>query len=487
MNTETIGEFIAALRKKKGLTQAELAKQLNVSDKAVSKWESGKGLPEVSTIPDLCKILGVTADELLAGKVKTVKSEEYESIFDKIADNATDLVSEIENGLKPDSLDEYGHSLADYCVKRNNIELFQNLLKLNIVKITDKIEDIAHKEKKNYDEEPIYCFLIRNHQLNYLKALQFSRRHYNAEELAVIVDEYNFYKEYFIREDFPAYFGAIICALVERDLERDALELLEAAHAYKDLIQNKYREFAANVQRPYEPKINYDWQHNIVAVASVYSFLPGGRRAERSEVLGKSIYFSNEELQRIAIKSVGFLDKCRQFGYSVHLTVDFVSLLLKTDNLDVFKAVWDGRKKFGEIGKLILPTNSKIKNWYCDQIENWDINEVMVQDTKLCIRILSNPKAVLQYSKTVSFDLLGKKEYLQFLKRFVPFFDRDQLDEILNQHMETDNFKAQMLLIEAGAMLISKESGEDGWGYPYSNTYRDELKTKAHYETIKKL
>lgn len=68
MEKKTIGSFIAALRKASGLTQRELAEKLNVSDKAVSRWERDESAPDLSLIPVIAEIFGVTSDELLRGQ-----------------------------------------------------------------------------------------------------------------------------------------------------------------------------------------------------------------------------------------------------------------------------------------------------------------------------------------------------------------------------------------------------------------------------------
>ena len=68
MDQKKIGSFVTALRKEKGLTQKELAERLYISDKTVSKWETGKGIPDVSLIIPLCELLGITANELLSGE-----------------------------------------------------------------------------------------------------------------------------------------------------------------------------------------------------------------------------------------------------------------------------------------------------------------------------------------------------------------------------------------------------------------------------------
>ena len=70
MEKRTLGAFIAILRKAKGLTQKQLAEMLNVSDKAVSRWERDECAPDLSAIPVLADIFGITADELLRGQRK---------------------------------------------------------------------------------------------------------------------------------------------------------------------------------------------------------------------------------------------------------------------------------------------------------------------------------------------------------------------------------------------------------------------------------
>ena len=68
MNHYVTGSAIRLLREKKGYTQKQLAERLMVSDKAVSKWESGRGLPDISLIEPLAKNLGISVAELLSGE-----------------------------------------------------------------------------------------------------------------------------------------------------------------------------------------------------------------------------------------------------------------------------------------------------------------------------------------------------------------------------------------------------------------------------------
>ena len=84
MKEQTLGAMIAALRKEKGMTQLDLAQQLGVTDKAVSKWERDLSCPDVNSLPKLAEVLGVTVDELMQIKIKP--KEEGEKNWTHILD-----------------------------------------------------------------------------------------------------------------------------------------------------------------------------------------------------------------------------------------------------------------------------------------------------------------------------------------------------------------------------------------------------------------
>lgn len=88
-----IGRFIAEVRKAQGLTQRQLADALSISDKTVSKWECGKGLPEVSLMLPLCDALHITVNDLLSGE--RISEANYQR---KAEENMMDLIKEnVEN------------------------------------------------------------------------------------------------------------------------------------------------------------------------------------------------------------------------------------------------------------------------------------------------------------------------------------------------------------------------------------------------------
>ena len=81
MNQMKIGKFIAECRKQKNLTQMQLAEKLNITDKAVSKWERGVAMPDSSIMLELCEILNITVNDLLCGEV--VVMEKYNKEMEK--------------------------------------------------------------------------------------------------------------------------------------------------------------------------------------------------------------------------------------------------------------------------------------------------------------------------------------------------------------------------------------------------------------------
>lgn len=81
MNQEKIGKFIAACRKENGYTQAGLADKLGITGRAVSKWETGKSMPDVSIMLELCELLNINVNELLTGEY--IIMGEYKEIAEK--------------------------------------------------------------------------------------------------------------------------------------------------------------------------------------------------------------------------------------------------------------------------------------------------------------------------------------------------------------------------------------------------------------------
>lgn len=95
MDQVKIGSFIAECRKSKELTQAQLAEKLNITDRAVSKWETGRAMPDSSIMLKLCEILEITVNDLLSGEV--VSMDNYNKELEK---NLLEVVKQKEQADK---------------------------------------------------------------------------------------------------------------------------------------------------------------------------------------------------------------------------------------------------------------------------------------------------------------------------------------------------------------------------------------------------
>ena len=95
MNQEKIGKFIAKVRKEKNMTQQELAKKLNITDRAISHWENGRSMPDAGIMLELCKLLDINVNELLSAK-KIIK----ESYNEQAEENLLEMRREIESKNK---------------------------------------------------------------------------------------------------------------------------------------------------------------------------------------------------------------------------------------------------------------------------------------------------------------------------------------------------------------------------------------------------
>ena len=153
MNQDKIGKFIAELRKDKNMTQIELAEKLGVSDRSVSKWENGRGMPDLSLFKPLCDVLDISINELLNGE--KIKEVEYQK---KLEENFINVIIDDKKKNK----------------KRNRILLIAiiviPLLFLAIQYFYNTFElDVKYDErtmKCNFNEQTLNYNIIGNSVLN---------------------------------------------------------------------------------------------------------------------------------------------------------------------------------------------------------------------------------------------------------------------------------------------------------------------------------
>lgn len=138
LDKERFGEFVSKLRKEKGMTQKELAERLFVSDKAVSKWERGQSLPDITMLNPLADALGVTSAELLnCGRLE--ESEKIDaSQVDEIVEKAIEL-NKVPDISKRKRFKIYiicllvGAAATYYFYKNNGAQYYQSLIVIEIL------------------------------------------------------------------------------------------------------------------------------------------------------------------------------------------------------------------------------------------------------------------------------------------------------------------------------------------------------------------
>ena len=99
MDQTKIGKFIASCRKEQGMTQAALAEKLGISDRTVSKWETGKSMPDLDKISELCGYLGIDVNELLSGEKLTMeqyKEHAERNLIETLSSSSFTLKEKIE-------------------------------------------------------------------------------------------------------------------------------------------------------------------------------------------------------------------------------------------------------------------------------------------------------------------------------------------------------------------------------------------------------
>lgn len=169
---ETLNDRIKNLRKKKGMTQLELAEKVHVTDKAVSKWETGEGNPEITILIELAKIFEVSLDYLLTGKER----EPEIIIISKMELCCKNDDVELFNTISLQGKDESGHLITYYLEKYNCPKVYKAFVKKvgvkglfssssrgtstydvnTILKLMFRYSDVASLEEINFFEHTMY-------------------------------------------------------------------------------------------------------------------------------------------------------------------------------------------------------------------------------------------------------------------------------------------------------------------------------------------
>ena len=188
MSEHSIGKTIASLRKAKGWTQAELAEKLHVSDKAVSKWESEAGLPEISQLPIMAALFNVSTDYLMTGKspekeIVTISKAELCAKNDDVT-----LAKEVKD--LPN--DENNKNIVDYILQYQSLSVFKELCKID----TQFIERFKILDAINLAviSNSLYLLSGKNFYIN--RNYSFTFENENEIKSLLPVEDKDFFRDY---------------------------------------------------------------------------------------------------------------------------------------------------------------------------------------------------------------------------------------------------------------------------------------------------
>ena len=165
MNAQIIGNIISELREEKCMTQAQLAQRLNVSDKAISKWETGRGYPDISLVEQLADALGVSIIELFSGEdiVNTNKSFNMMRLKFHVCPICGNIITSTGEAvvsccgivlppLEPEAEDDKHHLVLEKVEDEYYVTIPHEMSKKHYISFMASIKDDGYEIKKLYAE-----------------------------------------------------------------------------------------------------------------------------------------------------------------------------------------------------------------------------------------------------------------------------------------------------------------------------------------------
>lgn len=279
-----IGERIAILRKQKGLTQLQLAEKLNISDKAVSKWESGKGDPSLELLQALSEVLDCTIDFIVKGFDKTFYMLDEEKFVKKCFDLLYEKVGEKEYLQFFETYKYVGIKDKCFCFEMTDKELYEASFD------TDKYDGvfdelIAISMKLNKEFNGYKLKLVDNEITNVKKDIKYVEQVYN-EALKILKPNVS-----------AITYDLWISTLIPIRIDENVFVLATKTHTAKNYISKNFEEQILNAISEVDKNIN-----------AVYIMLddalnePYLKDAVRLAILNKGV-------------NINFLQKNLQIGY----------------------------------------------------------------------------------------------------------------------------------------------------------------------------
>ena len=270
MKIEKIGKFIAKKRKEKKLTQLELANKLYITDRAVSKWERGKGMPDVMLMEKLCKILDITIPELLNGEeIESKKIDEKELV---------DSLKIMEQGTRSNILKPVNQILLAIFIVISSVLIFNNFKNIYFLSRTS-IKQSSSFETTVYNLEQNIKILNNNQgkfsEDEYTIIQEFLKKFEDSNRIR-IYNEIN-QKEKFNVEDILYFQELNSPSFIFFNLNNDLIEIIlkHDLSLYEHLkMSDRWMmlgsQFSEHIYTYYNDIYNYSFKGNI-DIASMLS------------------------------------------------------------------------------------------------------------------------------------------------------------------------------------------------------------------------
>ena len=283
MNNQKIGEFIKELRKEKGLTQKELSDKLNITDRAISKWERGLSCPDISLLDDLSNILDVSVIEILKGRrlnkdeminnkelVETMTFTSY-TLKNKIR-KIIDLISIFIVGFTILLLVFYNAKSFYYAHKKYST-LNYTSASVSEIKFDEKVKNVKRKielienNKGIYNDEEYTLILELINDMKFLTNKEIerkliSKKHIKIEDINEFFDNMSIYDIY--GYDGLNYYRNVYKSILKYDIEKydNMLKYIN----FQSIFMNSYLELSD----VYYPIYKYGYDSNSYAYYGNY-------------------------------------------------------------------------------------------------------------------------------------------------------------------------------------------------------------------------
>lgn len=330
-----IGDLIQRLRIKKGLTQAQLAEEFGITDKAVGKWEQGQGDPDLSLIIPISKFFGITTDELLNGSLDEFTNDVNKSIFEKIVLSGLDKLPKfLEQGINLFGTDEYNKTLIDYVYEHRSIEFLEYAIQNNWF---DKIEiqfTVSTQQNGHYGnvyEDKNIMFYIQKNQSNRLKHTFIGLKNNEGKWILKVQNLLERYST--TKSSVFDVFEHDTINILSIMIENENKEMLESFANYSYFIKSGIESKAL---KPYSNRSTFD-EVFLISVLKLFSFGELLHLAFQSnnkvlvdllaKIYDRSVhYLSNEHIGELIKINHSEINKKILISYNFESKEDFVSI-----------------------------------------------------------------------------------------------------------------------------------------------------------------